>query len=197
MDISYREKHNLETIYPYLGECTLFLARDDSFPLSKPCSIAAYGRGVRHTIKGGSGSGDVNSRFFITIEEGLEKAGFVITSKEWLDEADRIHDANHPLWIKETKKKAKQFKTLSPIFAIGRVMPEVDYNLPLSFNSDAAIYVISRMSGEGSDREFISGDILLTESEIRDIKELNKRYSKFMLVINAGDKSTIPPALIF
>ena len=52
--------------------------RNDRFPLSVPGKIAAYGNGVRHTIKGGTGSGEVNSRCSYTIEQGLEKAGFEI-----------------------------------------------------------------------------------------------------------------------
>ena len=186
MELSAREKRNLERIYPYLGECALFLKRDNSFPLTAPCKIAAYGRGVRHTIKGGSGSGDVNSRFYVTIEEGLEKSGFTITSKEWLDLVDSVYPELRKEWVKRIKADAKRAKTLAPIYAIGRVMNEPDYNFPLDFSADAAIYVVSRMSGEGADREFIKGDILLTDSEVRDIKELNKKYKKFMLIINAG-----------
>ena len=186
MELSDREKRNLERIYPYLGECTLFLARDNSFPLDKPGRIAAYGRGVRHTIKGGSGSGDVNARFFTTIEQGLENAGFTITTKDWLDEADLLYKDLRPSWVKEIKQEAKKMKMFSFIYSIGRVMPEQEYRSNLNFDSDVAIYVVSRMSGEASDREFKKGDILLTDSEVRDIKELNKRYKKFMLVINAG-----------
>jgi len=186
MELTDREKRNLETIYPYLSECTLFLKHDHHFPLSTACKIACYGRGVRHTIKGGSGSGDVNARFFTTIEEGLESSGFEITSKEWLDKAINQYPLDRKLWIKKIKKEAKQYKMLSPIYAIGKVMPEPEYSYPLNFTSDAAIYVVSRMSGEGSDREIRKGDILLTDSEVRDILELNKRYEKFMLVINAG-----------
>ena len=54
------EKEHLKTLYSYLGECTLFLKRDNSFPFIKPCKIAAYGCGVRGTIKGGSGVNVVN-----------------------------------------------------------------------------------------------------------------------------------------
>ena len=52
--------------------------------------IVLYGSGARKTIKGGTGSGDVNVRHFVTIEEGLENAGFTITSKEWLDSYDEL-----------------------------------------------------------------------------------------------------------
>ena len=63
--------------------------RNDRFPLSVPGKIAAYGNGGRHTIKGGTGSGEVNSRYFVSVEEGLRAAGFTITTNNWLDAYDR------------------------------------------------------------------------------------------------------------
>jgi beta-glucosidase len=47
-----------------------------------------------------------------------------------------------------------------------------------------AIYVLARNSGEGIDRRPIKGDILLTETEIKDILYLNEKYKKFILVLN-------------
>ena len=82
--LDYEKKH-LEDLYPYLGECTLFLKKDGSFPLEKPGTIAAYGVGVRNTVKGGTGSGEVNSRFFINIEDGLKDRGFIVTTDDWLE----------------------------------------------------------------------------------------------------------------
>jgi beta-glucosidase len=69
---------------------------------------------------------------------------------------------------------------------MGAVMPEPEYEIPLVADSDAAVYVLSRISGEGNDRKAIPGDVLLTKTEIRDILKLNETYEKFMLVINTG-----------
>lgn len=192
-DLSERERRHLSLLYPYLSECTLFLARDDSFPLKNPCSIVCYGRGVRHTIKGGSGSGDVNARFFVTIEEGLEKAGFTIANKEQLDIFDKEYIEQRKVWIKKIKSDAKKERILAPIYAIGKSLSEVAYDVPVIEGKDAAIYVVSRYSGEGSDREVVKGDILLTDYEIKTIKELNTKYKKFMLVINAGGIVDLSP----
>ena len=61
-----------------------------------------------------------------------------------------------------------------------------EYELPLDADGDAAIYVLARISGEGNDREPKPGDIMLTETEKRDILALNRRFDKFMLVLNVG-----------
>lgn len=57
-------------------ECMVLLKSDGSFPLEAPGKIALYGNTARKTIKGGTGSGDVNVRHYPSIEEGLENAGF-------------------------------------------------------------------------------------------------------------------------
>ena len=189
------EKKHLEDLYQYLPECTLFLKKDGSFPLKKPCTLAAYGCGIRNTIKGGTGSGEVNSRFFINIEYGLLHRGFTITSNDWLDGYQQIRTKNYKEWRKELKQEAKEAHRLLPAFAMGHVKPEPDYDLPLNFDSEAAIYVVSRISGEGADRRLVKGDMLLTDSEVRDILLLNEKYKKFMLVINAGGFMDLSPVL--
>ena len=77
-------RHN-ETLRKIAPECTVLLKKNGDFPLEQPCRIALYGSGARQTIKGGTGSGDVNVRHFTTCEEGFEKAGFTIVSKDWMD----------------------------------------------------------------------------------------------------------------
>lgn len=187
------EKRHLETLYPYLGECTLFLKKDGSFPLDGPCLIAAYGSGIRYTVKGGTGSGEVNSRFYINIEEGLINKGFKIASVDWLDCYDELRKASRKLWIKKIRKEARRAHVLAPIYGIGKAMEEHEYELPLDYNQEACIYVISRQAGEGCDRRPIKGDLLLADSEIRDILLLNQNYERFMLVINAGGYIDLTP----
>ena len=84
------EKEHRALVLKNAAECTVLLKTDGKFPLDKPCKLAAYGAGMRYTVMGGTGSGEVNTRFAYTIEQGLEKAGFEITTKKWLDEYDQV-----------------------------------------------------------------------------------------------------------
>ena len=84
------EKDHLAVVLNNAAECTVLLKTNGRFPLKSLCRLAAYGAGVRHTVRGGTGSGEVNTRFSYTIEEGLENAGFTITTKTWLDAYDAI-----------------------------------------------------------------------------------------------------------
>ena len=98
----YERKH-LEMLRKELAGCTVLLKTDGSFPLPKPGPIALYGSGARHTVKGGTGSGEVNSRFFVTAEEGLEAAGFTVTSKGWLNGYDSIRRRAKNAFLKRVR----------------------------------------------------------------------------------------------
>ena len=80
---------------------------------------------------------------------------------------------------------------------MGAVMAEPEYELPLADAAggmpQTAVYVLARISGEGSDRDFVKGDILLTDTEIRDILELNRSCEHFMLVLNVGGPVDLSP----
>ena len=186
MELFDYEKQHLATLRGYLAECTVLLKRNGDFPLDAPCKIAAYGSGVRKTIKGGTGSGEVNSRYFVNVEQGLTDAGFTITTQQWLDDYDATYLEAKKAFRTRMKTEAKAHKTNVIMYAMGKAMPEPEYELPLDGEGDVAIYVLSRISGEGNDRDPVGGDIKLSATEKRDILTLNEKYKKFMLVINAG-----------
>ena len=189
------EKKHIRIMRKTAGECTLFLNKNNEFPINKPCNILLIGSGARNTVKGGLGSADVESRFYTTCEEGLEKAGFKITSKNWLNQ--------YP--VLKQKKIQEHINYIKNIHKINRVnntfrmvsFPEYDYNLNIDKDaedeSDIAIYVIARNSGEGIDRRLIKGDALLTDTEIKDILYLNKKFKKFILVLNVGGVVDLSP----
>ena len=190
----YEREHN-EILRHFGAECAVLLKSDGTFPLDGPCDLALYGSGARRTVKGGTGSGEVNSRFFVTAEAGLEAAGFRITSKAWMDRYGEIWPEAKKRFIRELKRSALKRGTLAILDSMGAVMPEPEYDLPLKAEGDAAVYVLARISGEGSDRKPVPGDILLTETEKRDILALNKKYRKFLLVLNVGGVIDISPVM--
>lgn len=177
---------NINKVKENAHECSLFLKRDGIFPLDKPCKIAAYGNGVRNTLKGGTGSGEVNSRYFKTIEVALIEAKFEIVNKDYFDIYDNAYKKARKPFIKQIKKEAKALKLRPVAYGMGMVMPEMDYECNLDFSADVCIYVLARICGEGNDRKNIRGDFKLTNTEIKMINELNSKYEKFMLVLNVG-----------
>lgn len=190
-----KDTDKLSFILSNAAECTVLLKKSGQFPLDNPGKIAAYGAGLRYTIKGGTGSGEVNSKETFTIEQGLERAGFIIASKSWLDAYDEVRRKAKKQFIKDIKTQAKAKHENAIMYSMGKTMKEPDHNLEITKVCDTAIYVVSRNSGEGSDREVLEGDVKLSKSEIRDILLLNKMYDRFMLVLNVGGVVDLSPVM--
>ena len=191
------EIDHLAAVRALAPECMVLLRSDGAFPLAEPGEIALFGSGARRTIKGGTGSGDVNSRHVTTIEEGLEAAGFTIVSRPWLEAYDRVRDQAHQDFIADIRTEAAERGVPAIMIGMGSVMPEPEYSIPLDVDAgtdpETAVYVLARISGEGSDRIPEAGDLRLTDTEIRDILTLNERFEKFLLVLNVGGVVDLSP----
>ncbi|MBR2263551.1 MAG: glycoside hydrolase family 3 C-terminal domain-containing protein [Firmicutes bacterium] len=186
-EISEREINNMNRSRKIASQGMVLLENNGILPLKNVKTIAAYGNGVRKTVKGGTGSGDVNSRMVINIEQGLEDAGFEIVTKDWLDIFD--------------KQCAEAFETYSVAFkkkieeqGMGAIMdflenPYKDPDLPEIeevAKADACVFIISRNSGEGADRHPVAGDYELTEGEKASITKLGEVYDSIVVVLNVG-----------
>lgn len=187
------ELEHIAAVRALSAECMVLLKNDGTLPIAKGGKIALYGSGARRTIKGGTGSGDVNSRSYVTVEQGLENAGFEITTKAWLDAYDAAVTATKKAFYGEIRKQADAVGMNPIFFSMGKVAPEPDYNFALDGEGEVAVYVLARISGEGADRTPTAGDINLTEAEIRDIHALNAKFDKFILVLNTGGMVDLTP----
>jgi len=191
------ETDHLAAVRALAPECMVLLRSNGAFPLAEPGEIALFGSGARHTVKGGTGSGDVNSRHVTTVEEGLETAGFTIVTRPWLEAYERIRLRAHEEFIAGIRSEAARRGLPAIMVGMGSVMPEPEYMIPLDIpagtDPHAAVYVLSRTSGEGSDRAPEAGDLRLTNTEIRDILALNERFERFLLVLNVGGVVDLSP----
>ncbi len=187
-------RHN-ETLRKIAPECTVLLKKNGDFPLKGPCRIALYGSGARQTIKGGTGSGDVNVRHFTTCEEGFEKAGFTVDTKDWMDRYDACKADNTVQFYRQIREEAEKKKIPVIAAALGKTPDEPEYAFPVDSDADVCVYVLARNSGEGSDRQIKKGDYLLTDDEIRDIRRCVKNYKKFLLVLNVGGPVDLSPVM--
>lgn len=172
------------------GECMVLLENDGALPFAAK-KVAVYGNGVRGTIKGGTGSGDVNTRSNVNIEQGFVNAGIEVASTAWLDRQEqRVKDAKaaYLQWAKEeaAKKGVPEFS----------VMFDTPYKDPAcelitaedvkGSETDTAVYVIARNSGEGADRFDEAGDYQLYPEELENIKTIAAGYKNTIVVLNIG-----------
>lgn len=187
--ITEREIKNSLISQKSAEEGIVLLKNDGVLPLKHNINIALYGAGARKTVKGGWGSGDVNERKSTSIEEGLKEIGYKITTNKWINEYDIIYNKELKKWKQKCKDFVNENKgqyimdSIPFISPCGRIITDTDIK---KSNTNVAIYVLSRTSGEGADRKNEKGDFKLFDEEIENLKRLVKNYKKVILIINSG-----------
>ena len=191
-EVSEREKRNMERSRKIAGQGMVLLKNDGALPLrSEVKRIALFGNGGRRTIKGGTGSGDVNSRFVVNIEQGLSEGGYVVTTKEWLDRYDEMVETAKENYFQGIRAKMAEsgmaafMELFNQPFQEPAVIPIIDADIEAT-KADVAIYVISRNSGEGRDRRPVPGDYELYAEEEAAIRKLAEAYQDVIVVLNTG-----------
>lgn len=146
--------------------------------------IAAYGTTSYDFIAGGTGSGDVNEAYTVSLVEGLENAGYTMDA-----EVKALYEKY------STEEKAKQPKDTSPAAAffnhprIPEFVPDAAGLAAKAKEADIAFVTIGRSSGEFQDRK-IEGDFNLTENEralIQSVSDaFHKEGKKVVVILNIG-----------
>ena len=184
-----RELDNLKIAYEAACEAMVLLKNDGTLPL-KNKRVALYGPGASMTIKGGTGSGEVNERHSVTILEGLTERGFEIATLDWIRDFEKTYAVEHEAY-KKAKRKINILKPntimamMQDDFQAPAGMPITDEAVAAT-GTDTCIYVISRQAGEGGDRKAEKGDLFLTDGERESIRACAEKYEHFVLVINSG-----------
>lgn len=191
-EVSERERRNGERSRRIAGQGMVLLENNGTLPLRETSgNIALYGNGARRTIKGGTGSGDVNSREIVNVEMGLEDAGYRVVSKEWIDrDCQNVAAALRQYQEKITANlRGNGQSAIMDIFTNPFIEPAIvsveDDDIKTDL-TDTAIYVLSRNSGEGADRRLDPGQYNLFEEEIEALKKLAVAYENLILVLNVG-----------
>ena len=166
---------------------------DQILPLKAGSAVAIYGAGAGRTIKGGTGSGDVNEREKVSIFQGMKNAGYEVTNEEWIESYDGIYEKARQDWKNDIVTRSggngedvmNFFNTYS---TTPFIMPTGDpIKKPAEGEkADTAIYVLSRVAGEGADRNAAAGDYYLKEDEHQMLADLCAYYKDVIVVVNAG-----------
>lgn len=189
-EIQNYEIEHQEEVRRLAGECIVILENDGVLPLQAGTKkIALFGTGARHTIKGGTGSGDVNVRENISIAQGLERAGFKFVTEGWLDQYDRLYADAQEAYAKKLNEFTEKTGKPSMLYAFETPFEEPEQPEITEADvkeADAAIYVISRNSGEGKDRRAEKGDYYLSDRELQNIRFMTEHYKNCIVLLNVG-----------
>lgn len=164
-------------------EGMILLKNEQTLPIKKVKKIALLGVTSFDFIAGGTGSGDVNEAYTVSLEEGLKNAGFEINqaSKKLFE----THKANH----KEQFIKPEGFSAMTTPYIPPRMTYTETELKEIVAGSDLGIITIGRNSGEGGDR-IEADDFLLSEKEQNMITEVCEAFhtagKKVVVVMNIG-----------
>jgi beta-glucosidase len=161
--------------------------KNNALPItSNVKKIAAFGNTSYEFISGGTGSGDVNEAYTISLIEGLKNGGLAPDG-----ELAKIYKA----YIKESRAKAdKPANWLAA--AMGAKAPVAEMCLTkelatnMSSKTDIALITIGRNAGEGADRKAEEGDFYLTQTEKDLIKNVTEAFhakgKKAIVILNVS-----------
>lgn len=188
--VSEREQRNNQLALEAGIEGIVLLENNGVLPIS-PCKVALYGAGAQYTIKGGSGSGEVNVRHTVTVEEGLTKAGFEIVTGDWLQRYDAQWRAGKEQFLRSVRRKLwwPSARVLNDLMSQEYRFPAGDRITEREISAcgtDTCIYVVSRQSGEGHDLKDEPGSFRLDAIEEHNIRICAERFARMVLVINTG-----------
>lgn len=190
-EISEREQRHRILAREAAEESIVLLKNDGMLPLPTGIPVALFGAGAGLTIKGGTGSGDVNVRHSVSIYDGFTLARVRVTSKSWIEDYEERYELARQAWKKQildecggTTDGQLFFDTYtSHAFEMPEGRPIEDTDVQ---DAKTAVYVISRVAGEGSDRHLAQGDYYLTDHELEDLRVLATLVEQIVIVINAG-----------
>lgn len=165
------------------AEGIVLLKNENTLPLAASQNIALLGVTSFDFIAGGTGSGDVNEAYTISLEQGLEGSGYKINkvSKSIFEN----HKTNNEEEFLKPEGINAMFEPYEP--------PQIKYTIndlqSIAETADVAIITIGRNSGEGGDRK-IEADFRLTDIEQNMIANTCEVFQeigkKVIVVLNVG-----------
>lgn len=145
-------------------------------------TIAVFGIGSYSTVTGGTGSGDVNEAYSVSILDGLKNANYA------------VEESLEKTYIKYLDDNKAPDLGLVSLFKGSPKIPEMKVKTGLIkdavVQSDIALITLRRNSGEGKDRKPEAGDFYLTETEkslVSDVSSIyHKNGKKVVVALNIG-----------
>lgn len=185
---SAREEKHRKLARRAAAEGIVLLKNEGVLPLDPSAPLALFGSGAEKTVKGGIGSGDVNNRENISAYQGIKEAGAAVVNEDWIRDYEKRWREAREKWKEKILEDARQVENPFDAYAAnpfvlpdGRRITAQDLR-----GAAAAVYVISRISGEGKDRRLEEGDYYLSSREREDLLYLDRFQIPLILILNSG-----------
>ena len=176
------------------AEGMVLMKNNEALPLKENVkNVALYGCTSYDFIAGGTGSGNVNHAYVVSLLDGLKNGGYTVSDELKTAYEQYIADAKaaQKKALEEMAKKDKQAAMLAS-FMPGTLPAEKQFSADelaaQAEASDVAIITIGRISGEFIDRKV--ADFNLNDSEMKLIQQVCDVYHKagkqVVVLLNIG-----------
>ena len=156
-------------------EGMVLLENNGALPLAQGSRVALLGVGQLGFLHGGSGSGGTFADYVIKLPEAMENAGA------------QVDAALLSCYTEYCAAQQKEVEKIPPFMRRGTI-PELpiskETTASAAARTDAAIFTISRLAGEGRDRKLEPGDYYLSPEEHAILSEARAAFSKLIVVLN-------------
>ena len=188
-EVSDREKASAAISLEAAGEGMVLLENNGTLPVKKGAKVVVYGGGALATIKGGTGSSDVNQRNVVNVYDGLGEV-YNIENKDYWEPYMEDWAKAMAGTLKESTEYVEATRSwFSYNYKIKEKLIE-DAEFRSQQDIDCAFYVVLRISGEGADRQNVKerdGDYYLSDIERQNIEELAHYYGKVVVILNTAN----------
>jgi len=168
-------------------EGMVLLKNDATLPFAADVkNVALFGNTSYNFIAGGTGSGNVNRAYTVSLLDGLKNVGYTVD--ESLKAAYNAHIAKEQARIDAAIDPNDQFAAFSPKPLPVELLPTAKQLKDMVAKNDVALITIGRTSGEFLDR--YAADFVLSEAENKLIKTVCDAFhaagKKVAVVLNIG-----------
>ena len=168
-------------------EGMVLLKNDATLPFAADVkNVALFGNTSYNFIAGGTGSGNVNRAYTVSLLDGLKNVGYVVD--ESLKAAYDAHIAKEQARIDAAVDPNDQFAAFSPKPLPVELLPTAKQLKDMVAKNDVALITIGRTSGEFLDR--YAADFVLSEAENKLVKTVCDAFhaagKKVAVVLNIG-----------
>lgn len=180
-------KENAEVTRQVAAEGTILLKNNSAtLPFnSKKSPLAVFGVTSYDFISGGTGSGDVNEAYSISLIEGLTNAGFAIDTE--------LQGMYKPYAADKKAKELERREREGGLMATPQRITELEFSKQMLVNkaksSEIALITIGRNAGENADRN-VENDFNLAIDEVNLIDNVAAAFhaqgKKVVVVLNIG-----------
>ena len=147
-------------------------------------NIALFGCTSYDFIAGGTGSGNVNRAYTVSLLDGLKNAGYQIDEALKADYEQYIEAENK----KNTPDSSQPFSRFMPVPRPTELIPTTKVLSEQVAKADVALVTLGRTSGEFVDRNV--SDFELSEEELQLLKSVSQAFhaagKKVVVVLNIG-----------